>query len=311
MKILFHRPIAENSLYQEDYQCDCVLHGLKQVYGTNCVDYPKIWYMYESELGEHKIEKKHLYGRGFTIFGTLPDDNTDRSDIHSKISSGFFDLVIMDRKAHGELFQFILEHVPMEKIAILDGEDTTIINHGFRFVDTEATFFKREIEELSVNILPISFAFPEEKLQQPMEKTKAIADMIPGNEFNYIFNDEQEYYNEYNRSLFGITHKKGGWDCLRHYEILGARSVPWFKNLEGCPELTCTTLPKNEFKEMNDLIDFHGPENLLAGPLRSRYEDIRERMYQKFVENCTTKTLARYVVNSTLQQTWKNKNSLS
>lgn len=36
----------------------------------------------------------------------------------------------------------------------------------------------------------------------------------------YIFENEEEYYNDYKKSLFAITRKKGGWDCMRHYEIL-------------------------------------------------------------------------------------------
>jgi hypothetical protein len=30
--------------------------------------------------------------------------------------------------------------------------------------------------------------------------------------------------------------KKGGWDCLRHYEIIGNGCMPYFENIEKCPK---------------------------------------------------------------------------
>ena len=47
----------------------------------------------------------------------------------------------------------------------------------------------------------------------------------------------------YQNSLFSLTYRKTGWDCLRHYEILASGSIPLFLDLEKCPEDT-TTLPK-------------------------------------------------------------------
>ena len=44
--------------------------------------------------------------------------------------------------------------------------------------------------------------------------------------------------------------KKGGWDCLRHYEIMMNGCIPIFEGLIDCPQLTLTTLPKSELLKM-------------------------------------------------------------
>jgi hypothetical protein len=94
--------------------------------------------------------------------------------------------------------------------------------------------------------------------------------------------------------------KKEGWDCMRHYEILGSRCVPWFVDISQCPSQTCTTLPKNEFLEINKLIDQHGVENLIDGQPRDQYNDIAARMHEHFVKHCTTKSLAKYILDAVL-----------
>ena len=82
-----------------------------------------------------------------------------------------------------------------------------------------------------------------------------LAPLIPGRLSTYIYEDEQTYYNMYANSIFGITNKKLGWDCLRHYEILMNGCIPLFLNIEDCPKLTLTTLPKDRL--LNIYNNFH------------------------------------------------------
>ena len=84
---------------------------------------------------------------------------------------------------------------------------------------------------------PIGFSIPKEKLcNYYIKKTKILSDLIPGNTKTYIYNTEEEYYNEYKQSYFAITKLKGGWDCMRHYEILADGCIPYFVNIEKCPK---------------------------------------------------------------------------
>ena len=52
---------------------------------------------------------------------------------------------------------------------------------------------------------------------------------------SYAFASEQAYYDDLAASSFAVTTKRGGWDCLRHYEIAAAGAVPCIKHLETKP----------------------------------------------------------------------------
>jgi FkbM family methyltransferase len=99
-------------------------------------------------------------------------------------------------------------------------------------------------------VYPISFSIPECKVRTEVpEKTQRMATLVPGDTSTYVFNDETSYYEGYARSVFGRTHRKGGWDCMRHYEILANGCIPWFDGLDECPSRTMTHFPKALVKE--------------------------------------------------------------
>ena len=50
--------------------------------------------------------------------------------------------------------------------------------------------------------------------------------------------------------------KKGGWDCARHYEILMNGCIPYFIDIEKCPENTMINFPKEVIKESNVLFNY-------------------------------------------------------
>jgi len=103
-------------------------------------------------------------------------------------------------------------------------------------------------------VFPITFSFPEDKvLNELTKKTKILSDLIPGKLDTYIYSNEQDYYNEYRQSIFATTTKKGGWDCMRHYEIIANGCIPYFPNIESCPERTMALLPKDLILEGNRL----------------------------------------------------------
>ena len=103
-------------------------------------------------------------------------------------------------------------------------------------------------------LYPINFSIPKEKMCETFNvKTKLLSDLIPGNIETYIYNNEEEYYNEYKISYFAITKQKGGWDCMRHYEILANGCIPYFIDIEDCPNNTMTLLPKELLIEGNNL----------------------------------------------------------
>ena len=74
---------------------------------------------------------------------------------------------------------------------------------------------------------------------------------VQGTDDNSTIKTEEEYYKEYASSVAAYTYKKGGWDCMRHYEILMNGCIPLFYGIESCPKNTLTTLPK---KLLSDIL---------------------------------------------------------
>ena len=93
-----------------------------------------------------------------------------------------------------------------------------------------------------------AFSIPAAKiLRVPTSKAKDFAlhivdpevrTGVPGSSGNYAFSSEIVYYRDLQASRFGITTRRAGWDCLRHYEIAANGCVPCFRNLRDKPA-TC------------------------------------------------------------------------
>jgi len=79
-------------------------------------------------------------------------------------------------------------------------------------------------------------------------KTRLFSPLIPGDTETYIYKDEDSYNNGYGDSCFSFTYKKGGYDCLRHYEILANNSIPYYIDIDEIPSKTMTTFPKSIIK---------------------------------------------------------------
>ncbi len=238
MKILF---LTEP---REDYLQDQMLYGLRQLYGANLIDYPRKEVMYAN------CERKDLYGKGFTLWRLLPDIAVDRTDITHRIRLGHFDRIIFGsiRRQRPLFWSYLRSGLLIGKsrgrFLFLDGQD------GDRSFDSARLFgqyFKREFgRRTSRQVKPISFSIPAAKIRQtPPNKTQQFARHVQCDEAydlpevsahcsqDYLFDCESDYYNDLAQSRFGITMKKGGWDCMRHYEIAANHCVPVFFQLDN------------------------------------------------------------------------------
>ena len=115
---------------------------------------------------------------------------------------------------------------------------------------------------LAENAIPISFSIPLEKIT-PVENTQKIKDFpihivdleiaknINEARFSelgantYFFESENDYYQDLQKSRFGITTKRAGWDCLRHYELAANGCVLCFRDIDQKPH-TCAPHGLNE-----------------------------------------------------------------
>jgi hypothetical protein len=126
------------------------------------------------------------------------------------------------------------------------------------------TYFKRELSDTTIqrryllplpktlvrrlpfakSLRPTAFSIPEEKIvPAPPVKEKdfpahivdpEVAERV-GAVSTYAFDRESDYYRDLQVSRFGITTKRAGWDCLRHYELAANGAVPCFRELELKP----------------------------------------------------------------------------
>lgn len=63
-------------------------------------------------------------------------------------------------------------------------------------------------------------------------------------------------------SYFSFTHKRGGWDCQRHVEILANGCVPFFADLPACSKYCMAGLPK---KLLLDVLGMQGVSHIAPG----------------------------------------------
>lgn len=275
MRILF-----VNGFRFPDYMNDMVYHGLidskYEVYETA---YPS--YMLSSHPNPNS-----LYGKGFSIFARLNHKVNYESEsiIIEKISDKFYDYIIYgsisrDRKYIDE----VTKYYPKERVIFIDGEDRVTWVRG---LEDKGLYFKREC--INAKLIPITFGIPESQLiKETPKKDKLMATIVPGNKSTYIFNDEESYYKDYSQSYYGITTKKAGWDCMRHYEILANKCIPYFPDLESCPSLTLFYFPKEIIEETN----MYARENKVP----SNYNQINDELFKYTKEHLTTKKLVQRI----------------
>jgi hypothetical protein len=240
MKILFI-----NDAIKQDYMADMIFHGGKSLFGSDFYETNRMWYMYDD-----LVNKDTLYGRGFTMYGKISKNlySSLPNTITNLISNKFFDKIIYSSIWRcAKYFDLVSEFYNKNDILIIDGEDElNKINH---YYVNKGKYFKREYGDKVENVYPINFSIPEELIVNDVDennKEKLISEIIPNFNKNYNYNNEKDYYNEYYRSWYAHTKKKGGWDCLRHYEIMMNGCVPIFENLSDCPKNTLFFFPKKE-----------------------------------------------------------------
>ncbi|MBN2350332.1 MAG: hypothetical protein JXJ22_15950 [Bacteroidales bacterium] len=270
-----------------DYLNDLIFHGLYSIFGNDVVDSHCLFYLYRQYTSEE--EKYKLYGRGFTAYATVKNDDIDRTDLFYKIKKKYFDIII-----YGSIWRcrdylkIVLENYPANKIICLDGEDHQKIHP----LQKKLPYFKRELKKQKYGLYPISFGIPEEKIRKKnREKINKFATVIPGNRETYIFKNERDYYKDYNESYFGFTGKKGGWDCLRHYEILGSYCMPVFKNIEKCPVDTLYNFPKQNCIIANKLA-------LNSKLNKEQYYEILDNSFNVLLNKLTTIKVAEYMIDT-------------
>lgn len=156
-------------------------------------------------------------------------------------------------------------------------------------VDNNSDIFERCREVWRhYGVWPISFSLPYPiKTKETPTRRRIISRIVPGG--RYRFYEYADYLNEYETSCLAITHKKAGWDCFRHLEIVFSGAVPVFPDSALIPPATMVHYPKEAFAEV-----------WRALPVLDR-KSIRvlgERLRNYSEKNLSAEAMARYLLKA-------------
>jgi hypothetical protein len=249
MKILYITQLTKNTTIPiNNTISDSILLGLKEIYPTDIVDYPGAWYMDKNEVKKRNYKyKRNFWGNGFTYYDIISDyQNIDRNDILKKINNNYFDFIIYGAIRWSK--KFLNEAISStSKLIFIDGDDDTridkdVLKHGI--------YFKRElIDNNFKNVFPLNCSIPKKKIIKKINNkpTNLLAPLIPYRNKTYIYDNEKDYYNMWQNSIFGISYSPSSWwESVRYYEMLMNGCIPLILNLEKCPSNTLTKLPKKK-----------------------------------------------------------------
>lgn len=246
------------------------------------------------------------------------------------IEKNFFDIIIYGHIHRClDLWEIVVANYPPNRIVCIDGEDWSLTclpleiqkllikkNVG-KFVRRRFTsekklniiakrkeiiskcvsssiMFKRELDVgFLPNVRPISFAIPKIKIVNKIPpKSRRLAFIRPGELDTYIYKTERDYYKGYQESEWGLTFKKGGWDCLRHYEILANGCITYFPDIKDCPDTIMTNFPKQIVNYTNLIYEYN-----IAGWEYNYYANVLLEYTRAYL---TTEKLAEYVLSTIL-----------
>jgi hypothetical protein len=320
----------------EDYLADGLLHGLRGLLGADVVDYPKADYLYDSypqerrpslyghgftlycQLPDIDVDRRRPLQRALAGEFDLI--------VFADIWHSFGRFVELGPRVQGTPMAVLDGADRQEPYPYAGDWWRRRAWWGLPRAHTRALYFKRELTPLtgwfrSFLLLPpalaarlpsirsmreISFSIPARKVlaEPPADKQRLLASHIvdpevarrEGAETSYVFEREEDYYADLRSSRFGVTVKRAGWDCLRHYELAANGCVPCFRDLaskpprcapHGLDEGNC--VPYRDYDELIGRLGRIGVEeyrSLQQGALRWAAANTTERRARMFLEAC-------------------------
>ena len=328
MKILFITHVNNNNKIINDYFNDSLLHGFREIYGENVIDYPGTWYMYQDEIKKRNFDLSNLWGNGFTFYDQLDNYNqVNRNNIAEKIKSNFFEYIIYGSFTRSKIY-FDEAQKSKSKIILIDGEDNQNLNNNTK---SNIIYFKRELNQNIKNVFPLNLSIPENKIVKKYNSSPnyLLAPLIPHRYNTYIYKTEKDYYDMWKDSLFGISYVHGGWwEALRYYEMLMNGCIPIILNIEKCPDQTLIFLPKKQLIEISNnyswilnqfnpfkiykkkFLDSGKIFNFLKYTFKKKYDskqfiekypelnDYRSKLIDHTRKYLSTKSIAKYIIET-------------
>jgi hypothetical protein len=257
MKILLLGPLDET--YHTDGLELTLTYGLRSILGENFIDIPRKPVLYHDFS---KVKKENLKGKGFTYLREKLPEISPNLRAEAKLHT--FDAIIVGTGPdYGEdITLYNIGQYNARSIWRLDGHDLfgnavrKVIWRGIEVIGTQyPNCFKRELVEEGLDdynvhpsgfgipgsaILPLDFTIKDQLIQKTapahsLFKTEGQYLNELGLSHHHVFSEESDYYFDMSRSWFGLSCIKGGWDCLRHYEIIAAGAVLLFRDYDLKP----------------------------------------------------------------------------
>ena len=160
-----------------------------------------------------------------------------------------------------------------------------------------SAYGKPKVCRNGAKIHPIGFAVPSNYIRSSVAEEK-LFDFLPYNPRNfppggakrqpYKLSPNDEWFSRvlHERSYYAFTHKRGGWDCMRHYEILASGAVPFFPDILQCPHYSLTALPKELIFEAMKLLPHIGYVTPGTRPIRTPFvkQELHRSVNVNFLE---------------------------
>jgi hypothetical protein len=147
-----------------------------------------------------------------------------------------------------------------------------------------------KVEELTgqcfsrFGVWPISMSIPITPMLNP-EPSEILSPIVPG--FPYAFASDSEYLARYSEAYFALTHRKAGWDCFRHVEIMASGAIPLMPDAWQIPEFSMVHYPKQALaRVVEELADVGG---IPTWEMRIAMQEFAQR-------HLTSASMARYIM---------------
>jgi len=329
MKILFFT--SETN----DYMEDCLLHGLRQILDSDLIDYPKKKHMYKEQNNQKSIVHGLGFTLpGLLPDIDIDRSNVIEKIRNNYFDYIIFPCIYRQYDIFADLHQNLIPEktifVDGSDSTRHLAELTFYIKKTFKFksprIFKQSHYFKRELTKRTYirfpdnffgkvlniffptdrsNIKSITFGIPEEKIINKFPiKSKLwpthivdneISQEVSGSYSTYAFDNEKDYYSDLQNAKYGITTKRAGWDCMRHYEIAANGAVICFKNLNEKPK-SCA--PHDLIPGVNCISYNSFPD------LKNKINNLSPQKYSKiqaggldWVRNKTTRDIASKLLN--------------
>jgi hypothetical protein len=309
----------------EDYLSDSLLHGLRTLLGAGLVDVPERGILYRSHqtdwrrkmygggftlynglLEDIAVDRSDVLGRlqagafDLVVFGSIWTQYEQFARMRPWLDP--IRTVILDGADSPQVYPFAGRWLRTARGWVRPRADQFLYFKREWTPDSQFNLWHRLVPPVrrkhlapAPNLRRIAFSIPEEKVtrerptkQKDFPRHIVDADLlghIGESQSKYAFAREEDYYADLRSSRFGVTTKRSGWDCMRHYEIAANGAVPCFRALDAKPE-TCAPhgLDRTNCLVYNDASDL---TRQIASLSESQYDELQRNAMQWALANTT------------------------